>query len=135
MDRVELAVINELNQMQMPKHFKGYQFIKAAVQVVYNHPSNSFPAITKEVYPAVAKEFNTEPKRVERGIRHAIEQTGKEGICNFLHIKSGWLTNSSFLIALAEKIRIELETGATDMEITSSYTPKIKIDGDLSILK
>lgn len=35
--------------------------------------------ITKELYPGIAKRFNTTPSKVERAIRHAIEVSWTRG--------------------------------------------------------
>jgi two-component system response regulator (stage 0 sporulation protein A) len=34
---------------------------------------NYLGAVTKELYPTIAKKYDTTPSRVERAIRHAIE--------------------------------------------------------------
>ena len=36
-------------------------------------------AVTKELYPGIAKKYNTTPSRVERAIRHAIEVAWSRG--------------------------------------------------------
>ena len=36
-------------------------------------------AVTKELYPMIAKAYNTTPSRVERAIRHAIEVAWNRG--------------------------------------------------------
>ena len=35
-------------------------------------------SITKQLYPSIAKQYNTTPSRVERAIRHAIKLLGAE---------------------------------------------------------
>ena len=72
-------------------------------------------AVTKELYPSVAKKFNTTPSRVERAIRHAIEvawSRGKVDTINKLfgytvHNDKGKPTNSEFIAMVADKLRIE----------------------------
>ena len=72
-------------------------------------------AVTKELYPSIAKEFNTTPSRVERAIRHAIEvawSRGKVDTINQLfgytvHTTKGKPTNSEFIAMIVDKLRLE----------------------------
>ena len=72
-------------------------------------------AVTKELYPSIAKKFNTTPSRVERAIRHAIEvawSRGKVDTINQLfgytvHNTKGKPTNSEFIAMIADKLRLE----------------------------
>ena len=72
-------------------------------------------AITKELYPMIAKRFNTTSSRVERAIRHAIEvawSRGKIDTINSLfgytiHNNKGKPTNSEFIAMIADKIRLK----------------------------
>ena len=71
--------------------------------------------ITKELYPAVARHFNTSPSKVERAIRHAIEvawSRGKiENINNIYGIKifarGEKPTNGELIALVADKLIIE----------------------------
>ncbi len=51
---------------------KGYRYLREAVLIAYLEPE-TLTAITKRLYPEVAKRFNTTDKRVERAIRNTIE--------------------------------------------------------------
>lgn len=42
-------------------------------------------SITKELYPSIAKKFNTTSSRVERAIRHAIEVACNRGSVETMH--------------------------------------------------
>ena len=72
-------------------------------------------AVTKELYPSIAKKYNTTPSRVERAIRHAIEvawSRGKVDTINQLfgytvHTTKGKPTNSEFIAMIADKLRLE----------------------------
>ena len=72
-------------------------------------------AVTKELYPSIAKKYNTTPSRVERAIRHAIEgawSRGKVDTINQLfgytvHNTKGKPTNSEFIAMIADKLRLE----------------------------
>ena len=73
-------------------------------------------AVTKELYPRVAEEFDSTPSRVERAIRHAIDvawQRGnQEALKNYFqnnvneNVKP---TNSQFIAKVADKIMVELK--------------------------
>lgn len=68
-------------------------------------------AVTKELYPGIAKKNNTAPSRVERGIRHAIELSWERGNIDMLKRIFGYSmnierqkpTNSEFIALLADK--------------------------------
>lgn len=53
----------------------GYAYLLCAVGLYAANPTQ---AITKELYPAVARQFNTNGNCVEKSIRDAIEQAWKE---------------------------------------------------------
>lgn len=58
---------------------RGYRYLREAVLIVYQEPE-TLTAVTKCLYPEVAKRYNTTDKHVERAIRNAIETAwnGKE---------------------------------------------------------
>lgn len=98
----------------IPPHIKGYQFLREAVKQTVDVPE-MINNITKELYPAVARHFNTSPSKVERAIRHAIEvawSRGKiENINNIYGIKifarGEKPTNGELIALVADKLIIE----------------------------
>ena len=72
-------------------------------------------AITKELYPGIARIYSTEASRVERAIRHAIEVAWERGNINeqnemfgyTMNLRKGRPTNSEFIAMLANRIRLE----------------------------
>ncbi|HYE12599.1 MAG TPA: sporulation initiation factor Spo0A C-terminal domain-containing protein, partial [Patescibacteria group bacterium] len=72
-------------------------------------------AVTKELYPAIAKKNNTTPTRVERAIRHAIEVAWNRGEIDTInglfgytvHNNKGKPTNSEFIALIADKLRLD----------------------------
>ncbi|NLG36489.1 MAG: sporulation transcription factor Spo0A, partial [Clostridiales bacterium] len=72
-------------------------------------------SITKQLYPSVAKHYNTTPSKVERAIRHAIEVAWTRGrIENINHIfgyniytKHDKPTNGEFVALVADKLLME----------------------------
>ena len=68
----ELTVTEILHQVGVPAHIKGYQFLRDAILLaVSDH--DYINAVTKRLYPEIAKRNATTASRVERAIRHAIE--------------------------------------------------------------
>lgn len=57
---------------------RGYRYLREAVWVAYKDPA-TLAAITKRLYPVVAKCFDTSDKQVERAIRNAIETAWLQG--------------------------------------------------------
>ena len=74
-------------------------------------------AITKVLYPQVAKTFQTTPSRVERAIRHAIEVAWDRGDLDTLQRFFGYTvsntkgkpTNSEFIALIADKLQLSAE--------------------------
>jgi len=104
---------NVMHQIGIPAHVKGYQYIREAVLMVVADPS-LLGAVTKELYPDVAKKYDTASSRVERGIRHAIELAWERGHTDTLKQIFGYSmnvdrqkpTNSEFIALLADKFRV-----------------------------
>ena len=98
----------------MPAHIKGYLYLREAIKTVVND-IEMLSAVTKELYPSIAKRYNTTSSRVERAIRHAIEvawSRGKVDTINSLfgytiHNDKGKPTNSEFIAMVADKIRLK----------------------------
>ena len=75
-------------------------------------------AITKVLYPQVAKTVQTTPSRVERAIRHAIEVAWDRGDLDTLQRFFGYTvsntkgkpTNSEFIALIADKLQLQLKS-------------------------
>ena len=98
----------------IPAHIKGYHYLREAIRMVYNKPE-LISHITKELYPGIAKRFNTSPSKVERAIRHAIEVSWTRGkienvnkLFGFnIYGKNEKPTNGEFIALVADKLIIE----------------------------
>ena len=105
------AVISEIG---IPAHVKGYHYLRYAILMSIKSP-DSINAVTKIIYPTIAKEFKTSPSRVERAIRHAIEVAWGRGNIDTLDSLFGYSiddnrgkpTNSEFIAIIADFIRLE----------------------------
>ena len=110
---VEVEVTKMIPQMGVPAHVKGYQYLRDAIVSVIKEVS-LLGAVTKELYPMIAKKYNTTPSRVERAIRHAIELAWDRGNIEFMNkffgytinVDRGKPTNSEFIAMVADKLRI-----------------------------
>jgi len=109
------AVIHEIG---VPAHIKGYQYLREAIILTVND-MEVINAVTKVLYPAVAKRFNTTPSRVERAIRHAIEVAWDRGDLETLQRYFGYTvsnakgkpTNSECIAMIADRLTLELKRG------------------------
>ena len=108
-------VTTMMHQIGIPAHVKGYQYIRDAILMVVEDVS-LLGAVTKELYPDIAKKHDTAPSRVERGIRHAIELAWSRGHTDTLKQIFGYSmnierqrpTNSEFIALLADKLRVRI---------------------------
>ncbi len=114
---LELRVTNMIHEVGVPAHIKGYQYLRDAIMMTVKD-MNIINAITKVLYPTVARHYDTTSSRVERAIRHAIEVAWDRGDVETLQKFFGYTvsqtkgkpTNSEFISMLADKLRLELKT-------------------------
>lgn len=111
---LEVAVTRLMREIGIPAHIKGYQFIREAILLsIRNY--EIINSITKQLYPAIASQYQTTPSRVERAIRHAIESTWNKGFVKSddklfgytLSTDRGKPTNAEFIAIAADKLRLQ----------------------------
>lgn len=113
---VEAMVTSIIHEIGVPAHIKGYQYLREAIMIAVND-MDVINAITKVLYPQVAKTFSTTPSRVERAIRHAIEVAWDRGDLETLQKFFGYTvsntkgkpTNSEFIALIADKLQLQLK--------------------------
>ena len=113
---LEISVTKLLHGLGVPSHIKGYQYIRESVILMYERPE-IVGAITKELYPEIARRFDTTVSRVERAIRHAIEVSWNRGDLDLMEEIFGHSvdydrakpTNSEFIVTVSDKLRLEFE--------------------------
>jgi len=111
---LEMHITKLILEIGVPAHIKGYQYLRSGIQMSVEDPE-MINAITKLLYPAIAKKHLTTPSRVERAIRHAIEVAWERGDLDVLHSMFGYTisysrgkpTNSEFIALLADKLRMQ----------------------------
>ena len=113
---VEIMVSNMIKTIGVPAHIKGYQFLRDAIMWVIED-MEVINAVTKELYPGIAKKHKTTSSRVERAIRHAIEVSWQRGDIDTLDKLFGHTvkftkdkpTNSEFIAMIADRIRLQIK--------------------------
>ena len=113
---IEAMVTGIIHEIGVPAHIKGYQYLREAIIIAVND-MDVINAITKVLYPQVAKTFQTTPSRVERAIRHAIEVAWDRGDLDTLQRFFGYTvsntkgkpTNSEFIALIADKLQLQLK--------------------------
>ena len=111
---IESAVTEIIHEIGIPAHIKGYQYPREAIILTIND-MEIINAVTKVLYPEVAKRFGTTPSRVERAIRHAIEVAWDRGDVEVLQKFFGYTvsnikgkpTNSEFIAMIADRISLQ----------------------------
>ncbi len=114
---IEAMVTSMIHEIGVPAHIKGYQYLREAIMIAVND-MEVINAITKVLYPQVAKTFSTTPSRVERAIRHAIEVAWDRGDLETLQRFFGYTvsntkgkpTNSEFIALIADKLQLQLKS-------------------------
>lgn len=113
---LEMCVTEIIHQIGVPAHIKGYQYLRDSILMAIED-EEIINAITKRLYPAVAKKHGTTSSRVERAIRHAIEVAWDRGDVDVLnsyfgytiHNSRGKPTNSEFIAMISDKFRLQLK--------------------------
>lgn len=111
---LEILISDIMRQIGVPAHIKGYQYLRFAILLTIKDPG-LLHAVTKELYPTIAKQNKTTSSRVERAIRHAIEVAWDRGDVDVLSSYFGYTiqnsrgkpTNSEFIAMISDKIRLE----------------------------
>jgi len=115
---LETVVTDIIHEIGVPAHIKGYQYLRQAIILTIND-MDIINAVTKVLYPEVAKKFNTTPSRVERAIRHAIEVAWDRGDIEVLQRFFGYTvsnikgkpTNSEFIAMIADNLSLRKKQG------------------------
>lgn len=112
---VERVISDIMREIGVPAHIKGYEYLRESIKLVIGKP-DLIHAVTKELYPTIAKNNMTTPSRVERAIRHAIEVAWDRGDVDVLSSYFGYTilnsrgkpTNSEFIAMISDKLRLKM---------------------------
>ena len=116
---LELKVTEILHQIGVPAHIKGYHYLRDSIILSIEKPE-IINAVTKQLYPTVAKKYDTTSSRVERAIRHAIEVAWDRGDVEVLNSYFGYTiqgsrgkpTNSEFIAMISDKLRLQMKNAS-----------------------
>ena len=111
---LEAQVTAIIHDVGVPAHIKGYQYLREAILIAVKD-MDVINAVTKVLYPEVAKRFDTTASRVERAIRHAIEVAWDRGDLETLQKYFGYTvsnakgkpTNSEFIAMIADRLQLQ----------------------------
>ena len=111
---LETRVTDMIHEIGIPAHIKGYHYLRDAIIMAVDD-MDVLNAITKVLYPTIAKMHQTTASRVERAIRHAIEVAWSRGKLDTLDELFGYTvsngkgkpTNSEIIALIADTIRLE----------------------------
>lgn len=110
-ENTDERITNLFLTLGIPAHIKGYQYLREAVQMVIAD-RDVINRITKELYPGIARRFDTSASKVERAMRHAIEVAWNRGRLDSVNRMYGYKvfdamdkpTNGEFISCVAEKL-------------------------------
>jgi two-component system response regulator (stage 0 sporulation protein A) len=97
---LEGIVTNYIRELGIPAHLLGYNYLRTAVMLSVD--DNKFICdITGKLYPEVARLYASNPSRVERAIRHAV---------NYAHSNSGKRcpTNKELIATFVDDARLDM---------------------------
>lgn len=112
-ESLELRISQALHKMGVPANIKGYRYLITAIELCVGD-MDMLGSVTKQLYPTIAKRYDTTPSRVERAIRHSIEVAWNRGQIDVLdavfgytiNTRKGKPTNSEFIAMLSDKLRM-----------------------------
>ena len=113
---METQITAIIHDVGVPAHIKGYQYLREAILIAVED-IDVINAVTKVLYPEVAKRFGTTASRVERAIRHAIEVAWDRGDIEVLNSYFGYTvnalrgkpTNSEFIAMIADRMSLSMK--------------------------
>ncbi|MDO4831699.1 MAG: sporulation transcription factor Spo0A [Clostridia bacterium] len=116
---IEIKVTQILHEIGVPAHIKGYHYLRDSIIMSVEKPE-IINAVTKQLYPSVAKKYETTSSRVERAIRHAIEVAWDRGDIDVLnsyfgytiHNDRGKPTNSEFIAMISDRLRLQIKNAS-----------------------
>ena len=113
-ETLDEQITNLFLTLGIPAHIKGYQYLREAVRMVMeNH--DVINRITKELYPGIARRFDTSASKVERAMRHAIEVAWTRGRLEAANQMYGYRvfaredkpTNGEFIAMVSDKLSVK----------------------------
>ncbi len=92
-DILESQIAAGIRAIGVPAHLKGYYYLRDAIRIYAQSESPVELSITNDIYPTVAKLYNTRPPLVEHAMRNAIEIAWTRGNLDTIHEYFGYTIN------------------------------------------
>lgn len=114
---IDCLIDRVFSTLNIRRNLLGAHYLNHAIKLVVNNPFLIMHGITTQLYPSIANKYSTTPSRVERSIRHTLENcycSGKFTTLNDL-FKSNIYTsrdkpsNGEFIALIADKINLKLQ--------------------------
>lgn len=110
-------VTNLIKQISIPANIKGYAYLREAIIYYMESEKPTKISMTKELYPTIAKKFQTTSTRVERAIRHAVEIAIDRGETKEIEkifgdvekYHKGKPSNSEVIATIAEYLKLNMD--------------------------
>lgn len=109
----EAIVTNFMHEIGISAHLSGYKFLIQAIMLAAQD-KNRLSAITKCIYPTIAKHNKTSTQRVERAMRNAISNAWSRNYSVLMNnifknesFENRKPTNSEFIAVIADKVKLE----------------------------
>lgn len=110
---LEQTVTDYLKKLAVPVNLKGFNYLRYGILLNIQKPK-AFKSFTGDLYPEIAKKFDSTPTRVERAIRHAIEISFTRGNHEYQKLLFGQSidsikkhpTNRQFVLTVVDEIRL-----------------------------
>ena len=103
---LERDVTGMLHKIGVPAHIKGYQYLREAIIYSVEDPE-MLGAVTKILYPAIAKRSHTTSSRIGVAWNRGCEEVLEEIFGYTISVGRGKPTNSEFIAMLADKITLK----------------------------
>lgn len=106
---LDSQIVATLLEIGVPTRIKGFRYLRTAIKMAVENP-DTIHAITKKLYPQVAKAHNTTPSCACQAIHYAIEVAWYRGdldtlgryFGNSISIMKGKPTNSEFITHISQ---------------------------------
>lgn len=110
---IEITVTDIIHELGIPAHLMGYKYLRDAIIMVVNEP-DLINHVTKKLYPAVAERHDTLSNRVDRSIRHAVDNSWNVEALGalrriFAYTNIEKPSNSELIAMVADKLRLDLK--------------------------
>jgi two-component system response regulator (stage 0 sporulation protein A) len=92
-DLLESQIASGIRALGVPAHLKGYYYLRDAIRIYALSGSPVDLSITNDIYPTVAKIYNTRPPLVEHAMRNAIEIAWTRGNQETIRAYFGYTAN------------------------------------------